>query len=580
MNRQRYIKSEGLRHLLILLGILAACLPPLWVSRDRQYLRVMEDFTISSAQETWLRQRGTPAIEKVDDAWLFPTINGRPRLRKPPLTVWLHLLAWMDMSPETATPHELAARARLLGGMMLLLTVAGTYWCGAALGGKRLAALAALCVGTMWFAQREGRTDAYDIHLTAFVTLSIAAYLWALQPRADVRRVRTGLAGFMFSGLFLGGAWMSKGPLALVLALLPLAVMTPVLSPRRWRDLGGLLPVLLVSALVALPWYALLLARVPYAGDVLLNEYRSLKEYQSVVYYAALVGLVMPWGLWLIAALFHPFTASERQDRLLRLAPWLWFISLFVFFSIPETKQQRYILPIVPATALMIAQVFCDHARDRERAMQNKKTQVLMYTHWGLLLLLSLLIGPFLFSTRYLCASGVLKPHEFAAYAPVTAALVGLAALTLALTGLRLHRKGHAYEAALLTACWMLVCSTAAWYGYKKYEIADEVLQSKKVREVIGNHPLYCFEAANDTGAHRETFLLYWGCEKFLFYLQRIAPMATPRQVGEGLAGSTHYVMSAQQPECYRLFSEAGYTHVLAFSPTDGRQADLWSKED
>jgi len=565
-------KTGFVQHILILLGILLICLPPLWVSRDRQYLRVMEDFTISSAQETWLRQQGTAAIEQDHDAWKIPTINGQPRLRKPPLTIWLHMLVWMDLTPEEVTPTDLAARARLLAGFMLLLTIAGTYWAGAVLGGKRLAVIAALCVGTMWFAQREGRTDAYDIHLTAFATLSIAAFLWATQPRQPSARIRPALVGYMLSGVFLGCAWMSKGPLACVVILLPLVVLTPFISTRKRRDFSGLLLVAGISALVALPWYAYLLTHVPQAKDVLVNEYRSLKEYQSIYYYAALLGLIMPWGVWLIAAVIHPFTVSKGRERALRLVPWLWFIIIFIFFSIPETKQQRYILPIIPAVALMIAWVFIDHDNNKTEAMANRKSRILMYLHWGLLICLSVLLGPFLILSERLCASGVMKPNEFAALSPFIAILVGLAALTVSVAGLRRHRKGFAYQAALLTAVWMLICSTAAWYGYKKYEVADEVIQSAMVHDVVGNHPVYCLEPTE----RRDTFLLYWGCEKFLFYLQRFAATVTFQELEEGITEETHFVMCADQSELNDQVKSAGYQPVLSFSPTDGRYAVLW----
>ena len=44
----------------------------------------METMTLAPSQETWRHQ-----LEGDEDAWLIPSFYGQPRIKKPPLTVWM-----------------------------------------------------------------------------------------------------------------------------------------------------------------------------------------------------------------------------------------------------------------------------------------------------------------------------------------------------------------------------------------------------------------------------------------------------------------------------------------------------------
>jgi 4-amino-4-deoxy-L-arabinose transferase-like glycosyltransferase len=560
--------------------VLLVCLPPLWVNRQRAYLRVMEDFTLASAQETWLRQRGGPGVEHDPDAWLIPTSNGRPRIRKPPLTVWLHMLCWTDIDPQAAEPDILAGRARLLAGIMLLLAMSGTYAMGVARGGRRLGILAALVLGTMWFVQREGRTAAYDIHLLAWGTLSMAAFLWFMPWFRPSARPTDRWRGVLPAGLFLACAWMSKGPLALAVTLLPLAAGILVCAPCRRRDLFLLAVMAVIAAALSMPWYLYLLEHVPGARAVLLREYRSLKEFQPVYYYLALLGMAMPWGLWLIAGVVHPFrkdrAACPDRARGQRWFPLIWFGVVFIFFSIPETKQQRYILPVVPASALLVAAFFADFNRVVLRGWRARIYRVAMHIHWGLLALLSLLLAPFLLLADRLCEAGMLKPDEFASLPVWVVIPLWAVALYLAWQGWKQQRQGHICRAAVITALWMVLSSTAAWYSYKQNETALEIEQAARLREVIHLKPVRCaVPAAGD-----DPFLLHWGCEKFLFYWQRYALPISLEQLKTPPCSPDMYVLAPDTDLFNSRLAAAGWNCITSFIPTRDHSANVWCHGD
>ena len=70
----------------------------------------MEAVSLHTSRETWL------AIRDGDSgAWLTPTQNGRVRVKKPPMLVWLNLLSWSDLESD-ADPQKLIARGKRIRG--------------------------------------------------------------------------------------------------------------------------------------------------------------------------------------------------------------------------------------------------------------------------------------------------------------------------------------------------------------------------------------------------------------------------------------------------------------------------------
>src|SRR5438045_7106973 len=96
-----------------------------------------------------------------------------------------------------------------------------TYWIGRSIlpDSNRFGLMAALILGTMLLTQQQARMASYDMHLAAWGTLSVAAAMWAM--RADQGNNRRSLGCWAFAALALAMAWMSKGPLALVIFAIP-----------------------------------------------------------------------------------------------------------------------------------------------------------------------------------------------------------------------------------------------------------------------------------------------------------------------------------------------------------------------
>src|SRR5712691_1479347 len=119
---------------------------------------------------------------------------------------------------------------------------------------------------------------------------------------------------------------------------------------------------------VAAIWYVPMLNR---HGLIFINEFIVQHHFQRFLsnqyhhpqafyfYVPVLAGLAFPWTIFLVAA----FVSSRRWhwrgasavDRL-RVFGFVWVLAPVVFFSISQSKLGGYILPVLPAVALLVGE--------------------------------------------------------------------------------------------------------------------------------------------------------------------------------------------------------------------------------
>ncbi len=217
-----------------------------------------------------------------------------------------------------------------------------------------------------------GRIPVSDALFTAMVSLSALAF-W--------RRLADPRQPWALPWLLLGLAVLTKGPVAVV--LLALTLMLFALLQREGRALLlrlRPLPGLLLTALVALPWYGLALWRDGRAFWDSFVGYHNVQRFTAVVN-----DHLEPWWYFvpvmLVAAL--PLTpllllSLVRAVGPLRLIRWrglplpaaalpvpaelslgrfaaCWLLAILLFFTAAATKLPSYWLPATPAAALLIA---------------------------------------------------------------------------------------------------------------------------------------------------------------------------------------------------------------------------------
>lgn len=446
------LSARGLAIRIALLLLLS--LPPLLAGLGASdCIFHMEVRTVASSLETW--QRGATDA----NAWLVPSWNGQPRVNKPPLAVWITLLSWRGLSPD-APVDTLVLRARLAGVLCALLALLATAWLGRTLVSLRFGLAAGAVMGSSLFFLRQARMATYDLYLLTFCTLAVAAGVWAMQPAHPERRRPRHALGWVLAGLALGLAILAKGPLALLLAGAPLVLMS-LQVPERRRIAPRALLTLLLGLLVAMPWYLYILRTVPQAGELLWREYEAERvRGQPPWYYLGLIGLVFPWTLWLLAGV----VATARRHRPAPAAPLGlvagWFFWILIAMSLPEAKQQRYILPILPAASLLAVAGgwFADPLHRLTRGWAT--------AHASLLGLASVAVAGLGFlSARTLAHLGLEAPAQ-AGWPTGWSLGPGLILFGLALFIGRSARAGWTERALWGTALWMAAAATPGLYGY------------------------------------------------------------------------------------------------------------------
>ncbi len=448
---------------ILLALVLLLCAPPMLINVGKpDPVRIMEVLSFMTSQETWLRIHHGES-----DAWKMPSWNGQPRIQKPPMLVWMNLLAWHDLDPDTASVERLTLRARVLSVGFALLAVAATFWIGRTLGGTRLGMLAALVTGSGMAFIRQARIASYDTHLMGWATLAVASGLWAMKGESRSRIV----AGWLLSTLALAAASYTKGPLAFALVLAPLAAALVAFPDRRARNAAGVAVCAVAAVALMTPWFIAAAGTAPDAVRALDREYRFILEaFHNPFFYFSVVAVVFPWSLWLAASLIRVVVdRALRADRNTWFA-WLGFVIVFAMFTLSPVKNKRYIVPILPLAGLLVALVWARLEEGDRDGVAARWVLWLRRIHWTLLALCTLALPLFIVFQRQFIRAGWLEAPVVVGLNVAMAAALFVALACTAMAGARAHAQKRWGSAALYTALWMWVAST---FGFAGYAVAD-----------------------------------------------------------------------------------------------------------
>jgi 4-amino-4-deoxy-L-arabinose transferase len=222
-----------------------------------------------------------------------------------------------------------------------------------------------------------GSTAVLDAQLTFFLTAALVCFFFAAHENRRGRRV---LFETLF-GIACGCAFLTKGFLAFVV---PVLVIVPYLIwERRWREMFKMAWVPGITALVVvLPWCLLVHYHNPdFWRHFFWNEHirrfasDSAQHTETFWFYVPvfLVGTV-PWVFVL------PFSIGGRirwagNNSLLRFAA-CWLVLPLVFLSTCRGKLATYILPCLPAFAILM-----EYGLDR--GLRERSGRLFRIGSWG-----------------------------------------------------------------------------------------------------------------------------------------------------------------------------------------------------
>jgi len=295
--------------------------------------------------------------------WVTPHYNYEPRFQKPILYYWLTSATYLVTGAGEFGARFWAAMAGV--GLVLVTAAAGRRWYDETTG-----LLAGAIVATNFGYFSIGRMALPDLPLTFCITLAIwAALVSTLEQERSPRRF------VVLAALGLGLGFLMKGPVGLII---PAIVIVPVLMLER-RSIGlnpaDIVLGFLIMIAVAMPWYLLMWSRHGndylqsfFVGDNLerfatsrFNDPRPWWFYLPVV-----AGGLLPWTplalVWL-----GPITQLLRGRRgvgTIDLRLLMWALLPLIFYSISVGKQPRYVLPVLPPLALLLASSIVERTQE------------------------------------------------------------------------------------------------------------------------------------------------------------------------------------------------------------------------
>jgi len=295
--------------------------------------------------------------------WITPHYNYEPRFQKPVLYYWLTAAATLVLGENEMASRLWAAMAGL--GLVLVTAAAGRRWYDESTG-----LLAGAIVATNFGYFSIGRMALPDLPLAFCISLAIwAALVATLEQERSPRKF------VLLASLALGLGFLTKGPVGLII---PAIVIVPVLMIER-RSIAltpsDIVLGFVVMVSVAVPWYVVMWLRHGneylqgfFIGDNFerfatdrFNDPRPWWFYLPIV-----AGGLLPWTplalVWL-----GPLTQFVRRRRdigTIDLRLMLWAALPLAFFSLSVGKQPRYILPVLPPLALLLASSIVERTQE------------------------------------------------------------------------------------------------------------------------------------------------------------------------------------------------------------------------
>ncbi|MEW6731625.1 MAG: glycosyltransferase family 39 protein [Acidobacteriota bacterium] len=305
--------------------------------------------------------------------WLVPTYNYEPRFKKPPFTTWIIAACYYKLGVSEFS-------ARLPIAIAATLTVLLVYALGRRIVDARTGLAAALVLATMLKYMVYARQYAGDIFLTLLITASLTGFAYAVVAPPGRARLGWLLLAYGASGL----GMLDKGLVAIVIPFVVMGLF--ILVQRRWDLLVLLFHPLgyLVILAIGLPWYLMMAGRYGWEFIQVNIIQETVQRYvtdqlggRAAYYYIGVyLAETLPWSLFTLPVLiywikwlrqqFHTLSRQQPRESLM-LLPFIWFLFVFIFFSVSIGKRAVYLVVLYPAAALLIGHYFtaCLFQRDR-----------------------------------------------------------------------------------------------------------------------------------------------------------------------------------------------------------------------
>lgn len=498
------------------------CLPLLLLVALLIFLR-LEDRALWGSEGRWAE---ITREMQLTGNYFWPTINGVVYYDKPLVSYWLIA----GVASVTGTLDEFAVRlpsavAGFFGVVLLGLLARRLY-------DLHTAVVASFILATSFSYALFSRIASADIETVSGVLAALVLFLYnenrqkgwwvaAFWLTMAVTSLTKGLLGFVLPLLVLGCySIFSESWEELRRALLggKGTARLEWLAARcgwlfQWRTLPAVLAALALYFLPFVVSYADMRSNVGVYKVFNENVSRFLNPFDHeepfYFYLYRIFPLMAPWSLFLPAALLQMYSKSrERADRFILAYFW----AVFIFFNFSASRRDYYLLPLLPAAAVLIARLFVT-----AREALDRRARKLMELGYLLIVVPVVVIG-LLALLPPAMRPGPLSELPLLPERQVFAALwvFMLAAAVFALV--RLHPERIVLSSSVLAYLGLLFLFVFMFPGAERYR--GEKGFAQEIRTQLG-------------GDMSRVLLYRTGGPGLLFYLAAQGPMAHCDEGGE-----------------------------------------------
>jgi 4-amino-4-deoxy-L-arabinose transferase-like glycosyltransferase len=342
------------------------------------FLYGLSQFGLIGADEPRYAQVAREMLDRHD--WITPVLGGQPWLEKPPLYYWQAMMAYaiFGVSDWAARlPSVFDATFLVLAAYFFLRR----FRRGFELDGALITAASAGMAG-------YARAASMDMALAAASTAGMLGW-WAWRENGR----KTYLALFY---TFLALGMLAKGPVALFLAAVAIVLYAAAVRELRLVVKTFWPPGILLFCAIALPWYFAVQIRNPEFFHEFIVEHNLARFSKNVYhhtepwwYYLPVTALALvPWTVFVSAALVERVrwwwakrislnAVVDDLENQFGVFAVCWLIVPVIFFSISRSKLPGYILPAIPAGALLLVEYLRQHLKESDAAPPSKALVVL-----------------------------------------------------------------------------------------------------------------------------------------------------------------------------------------------------------
>jgi len=288
--------------------------------------------------------------------WVTPRYNDVKYFEKPPLLYWASAAAF-GVFGETEWAARLWVALTGFAGVLI------AYFAGRALFGATAGLLGAVVLASspLWVLASHFNTT--DMGVSFFLEAALLAFLVAQRAGTSERSARLFM---MACWAAMGLAVLSKGLIGVVLPSLVLACYVSVTRDFRLIKRLHFGKGLLLFLVIVVPWFLLVSLRNPeFPRFFFIHEHfgrytqvEGYNRYGPWWYFLAIIAVgMLPWIFIVPRGLVAALSSRDRNSSsgvkpgLFLL---LWVVVITIFFSISRSKLPGYIVPVVPAVALLV----------------------------------------------------------------------------------------------------------------------------------------------------------------------------------------------------------------------------------